>query len=90
MEFLADPEQSVIYANGFSSVPIIPNDQYTAPEDLAPFAELVAAGQYAKLADLGFPEVQVALNEGVQSLMLGDDTPQSVADKMQKAFDAAK
>lgn len=89
MEFLAEPAQSVIYANGFSSVPIIPNDEYTAPADLAPFAELLASGQYAKLPNLGAPEVQVALNEGVQSLLLGDDTPESVAKKMQDAFDAA-
>ncbi|GAA5088034.1 extracellular solute-binding protein [Microbacterium yannicii] len=89
MEFLAEPAQSVIYANGFSSVPIIPNDEYTAPADLEPFAALLASGQYAKLPNLGAPEVQVALNEGVQSLLLGDDTPESVAEKMQDAFDAA-
>lgn len=89
MEFLAEPAQSVIYANGFSSVPIIPNDEYTAPEQLAPFAELLASGQYARLADLGAPAVQDALNQGVQSLLLGTDTPESTAQKMQDAFDAA-
>jgi raffinose/stachyose/melibiose transport system substrate-binding protein len=89
MEFLAEPEQSVIYANGFASVPILPNDQYKAPADLKPFADLLASGQYATLPNLGAPEVQVALNQGVQSLLLGNDTPESVAKKMQDAFDAA-
>jgi raffinose/stachyose/melibiose transport system substrate-binding protein len=86
--FLAEPEQSALYANAFSSVPIIPNDAYEAPADLAGFAELVASGDYAKLANLGPNEVQVVLNESVQSMLLGNDTPQSVADKMQAAFDA--
>lgn len=90
LDFLAEPEQSVIYANGFSSVPIIPNDKYTAPKDLEGFAKLLAAGSFAKLANLGGPQVQVALNEGVQSLLLGNDTPKSVAEKMQKAFDDSK
>ncbi|MBO0982627.1 ABC transporter substrate-binding protein [Rathayibacter sp. SD072] len=88
--FLAEPEQSAIYADGFSSVPIIPNDAYEAPADLAGFAELVAAGNYAKLANLGPNQVQVVLNEAVQSMLLGNDTPQSVADKMQQAFDSGK
>ncbi len=65
-----------------------PNDAYEAPEDLAGFAELVESGDYAKLANLGPNEVQVVLNESVQSMLLGNDTPQSVADKMQAAFDA--
>ena len=89
MAFLAEPAQSVIYANGFSSVPIIPNDEYTAPADLAAFADLLASGNYAKLPNLGAPEVQDALNSGVQSLLLGTDTPESTAKKMQDAFDAA-
>ncbi|MNL83900.1 hypothetical protein D3C87_2116820 [compost metagenome] len=69
-------------------MPIIPNDAYTAPDDLAGFADLVASGNYAKLANLGPNEVQVVLNEAVQSMLLGNDTPQGVADKMQTAFDA--
>jgi raffinose/stachyose/melibiose transport system substrate-binding protein len=84
LEFLAEPEQSVIYANGFSSVPIIPNDQYTAPKELAGFADLVAAGKYAKLANV-LPKVQTALNESVQSMLLGKDTPESAAEKMDQA-----
>jgi raffinose/stachyose/melibiose transport system substrate-binding protein len=84
LDFLAEPEQSVIYANGFSSVPIIPNDLYTAPKDLAGFADLIAAGKYAKLANV-LPKVQSTLNESVQSMMLGKDTPQSAAEKMDQA-----
>lgn len=85
MEFLASPEQSAIYATGFSSVPILPNDVYEAPENIAPFAELFAEGNYAKLANLGPTEVQTALNEGVQAMLLGDATPEETAQRMQDA-----
>ena len=85
---LAAPELSVLYANAFSSVPIIPNDKFVAPADLEGFAALVASGNYAKLANLGGGTVQQQLNDGVQSLLLGSDTPKSAAEKMQAAFDA--
>lgn len=84
LDFLAEPEQSVIYAEMFSSVPIIPNDKFEAPADLADFAELVASGSYAKLANLT-SESQVALNEGVQALLLGNASPSDVAERMQSA-----
>lgn len=87
MDFLAEPDQSVIYANAFSAVPIIPNDAFTAPASLAPFSDAVAAGNYAKLANLGNPTVQTTLNEVVQSLLLGNDTPKSAAEKLQTAFE---
>lgn len=86
LAFLAEPAESTIYANGFSSVPILPNASYTPPADLKGFADLVSAGKYAKLANLGPAAVQTALNEGVQSLLLGNDTPESVAKKMDAAF----
>ena len=78
----------MLYANAFSSVPIIPNDKFVAPADLEGFAALVASGNYAKLANLGGGTVQQQLNDGVQSLLLGSDTPKSAAEKMQAAFDA--
>jgi raffinose/stachyose/melibiose transport system substrate-binding protein len=85
---LASPESSILYANAFASVPIIPNDKFVAPADLEGFAALVASGNYAKLANLGASTVQQQLNDGVQSLLLGGDTPKSAAEKMQAAFDA--
>ena len=88
MAFLAESEASVLYANAFSAVPIIPNEAYTAPADLKEFAALVAAGNYAQLANFGVGQVQTALNEGVQSMLLGNDTPASVAEKMQAAYEA--
>ncbi|HWS51261.1 MAG TPA: extracellular solute-binding protein [Microbacterium sp.] len=90
MEFLATPEASTIYANMFSAVPILPDPSFEAPEDLADFAELVAAGNYAKLANLGGNAVQVTLNESIQSMLLGNDTPESAAEKLQAAFENAK
>lgn len=87
LAFLAEDAQSVIYANAFSSVPIIPNAAFVPPADLEGFAALVASGNYAKLANLGASPVQQALNDGVQSLLLGNDTPKSTAEKMQAAFD---
>ncbi|MET0885612.1 MAG: extracellular solute-binding protein, partial [Mycetocola sp.] len=90
LAYLAEPEQNALWATATSSVPIIPSDAYEAPADLTGFADLVASGDYAKLANLGPNEVQVVLNEAVQSMLLGNDTPQSVAEKMQAAFDAGK
>jgi raffinose/stachyose/melibiose transport system substrate-binding protein len=82
LEFMGEPEPSLIYAEGFASVPVIPNDQYTPPAELEPFAELVADGQFARLASVQ-AEVQTALNQSLQSMFLGNDTPESVAQKMQ-------
>jgi raffinose/stachyose/melibiose transport system substrate-binding protein len=86
MEYLAGDEAGVIYANAFSAVPIIPNEAFVAPDALLAFAEVVAEGRYAKLAEVNGP-VQTTLNEAVQSMLLGNDTPESVAQKMQDALD---
>lgn len=85
VEFAGEPEQSALYATGFNMVPLIPNDQYTPPAELADFAQLVNDGKTALLANVT-PEVQVALNTGVQSMLLGNDTPASLAQKLQDAY----
>ena len=90
MDFLATPEAGVIYAGMFSAVPILPNDQYEAPEDLADFAALVESGGIALLAQIGGNSVQQVLNEQVQAMILGDATPVDVAERMQEAFDAVE
>jgi raffinose/stachyose/melibiose transport system substrate-binding protein len=84
LQYMGTPEASIIYADGFQSVPVIPNAQYTPPAELQPFADLVAAGKFARLPAVQ-AEVQTALNQGVQSMLLGNDTPQSVAQRMQDA-----
>ncbi|MFH8249006.1 ABC transporter substrate-binding protein [Microbacterium sp. B2969] len=85
VEFAGEPEQSALYATGFNMVPLIPNDQFTPPAELADFAQLVNDGKTAMLANVT-PEVQVALNTGVQSMLLGQDTPASLAQKLQDAY----
>ncbi|NKF34501.1 extracellular solute-binding protein, partial [Pseudomonas sp. BGM005] len=37
LEFLGEPEISSIYAEGFASVPVLPNDDYTPPASLETF-----------------------------------------------------
>jgi raffinose/stachyose/melibiose transport system substrate-binding protein len=84
LQFMGEPEPSLIYAEGFQSVPVIPNAQYTPPAELAAFAQLVADGKFARIASVQ-AEVQTALNQYLQSMFLGKDTPESVAQKMQDA-----
>jgi len=66
-------------------VPLIPNPGFKPPAELADFNKLVIDGQTAPLANLQ-PEVQTALNTGVQSMLLGKDSPATVAQKMQDAY----
>lgn len=85
LDFMGTPEESLIYAKGFASVPVLPNDKYKAPAELKDFAALVADNKFAPLEAMQ-AQVQAALNQGVQSMLLGNDTPQSVAQKMQAAY----
>ncbi|NQX10326.1 extracellular solute-binding protein [Microbacteriaceae bacterium VKM Ac-2855] len=84
LEFMGKPEISAIYADGFQSVPVLPNDQYTPPAALESFAAAVAAGETVPLGTVR-AEVQTTLNERLQSLFLGDTTPEGVAEAMQEA-----
>ena len=86
LEFLAEPENANLFAEGCNSVPAIPNDAFTPPDELKPFSELVKAGKFTKIPTWPNPKVQVTLNEAVQSMLLGKDTPDSVLQKMQDAF----
>lgn len=88
VEFAGEPEQSALYAEGFTMVPIIPNDAFVAPEVLADFAQLVNDDKTAKLA-VTVGEQQVTLNEGVQSMLLGNDTPATLAQRLQDAYESA-
>ena len=83
--FAGEPAESAKFATGFGTVPVVPSAEFEAPENLKEFADLVSAGKTAPLAALT-PEVQTTLNQGVQSLLLGNDTPATVAQKMQDAY----
>ncbi|GAA1944782.1 ABC transporter substrate-binding protein [Microbacterium deminutum] len=83
--FAGEPEQSAAFATGFGSVPLIPNTKFTPPAELKEFNTLVVNGQTAPIASLQ-PEVQSTLNTAVQSMLLGNDTPASAAQKMQDAY----
>jgi raffinose/stachyose/melibiose transport system substrate-binding protein len=86
LDVLAEPENANSFAKGFNAIPAIPNDQFTPPAELKGFAELVQKGSFSKLPNWPNPKVQVELNEGVQSMLLGKDTPDSLAKKMQDAL----
>ena len=66
-------------------VPLIPNASYKAPAELEAFSKLVQEDKTAPLANVQ-PTVQTALNTSVQSMLLGNDTPKSAAQKMQDAY----
>ncbi|WP_247046325.1 ABC transporter substrate-binding protein [Arthrobacter rhizosphaerae] len=85
LEFMGEAEPSAIYAKGFASVPVLPNDAYKAPEELATFAELIKSGSYAPLGTVQ-AEVQTQLNQTIQSLILGDATPRQVAEKLDAVY----
>lgn len=85
LEFAGTPEEAAKYAKGFDSVPVVPNDGFTPPPLLAEFNKLVQSGKTARLATVQ-PEVQTTLNTGIQSMLLGKETPESVAQKLQDAY----
>ncbi|MGY0390606.1 ABC transporter substrate-binding protein [Nocardioides sp. WG-D5] len=86
LEFLGEPEISAIYAEGFQSVPVLPNDEYSAPAELAEFAAAVDAGTIVPLGTVQ-AEVQSTLNQQLQAMLLGDTTPEGVAESMQVAYE---
>jgi len=83
--FAGEQEESAKYAEGFNAVPLIPNPGFTPSAELKGFADLVQANKTAQLASLQ-PEVQTTLNTGVQSMLLGKETPEGLAKKMQDAY----
>ena len=85
LDFLGEPEISAIYAEGFQSVPVLPNDQYSAPAELTEFAAAVEAGTIVHLGTVQ-AEVQSTLNQQLQAMLLGDTTPEGVAESMQNAL----
>jgi raffinose/stachyose/melibiose transport system substrate-binding protein len=85
LDFMGEPEQATTYATGFSGVPAIPNDVYEAPAELTTFAELVASESFVPLGTVQ-AEVQAQLNQGIQSMILGDLTPQQVAEKLDSVY----
>lgn len=85
LEFMGTPEASAIYADGFKSVPVLPNDQYTPPAELEEFAALIADNKGTPLPTLQ-TEVQSTLNQQLQAMFLGNTTPEGVAESMQAAY----
>lgn len=85
LAFMGESAPSATYAKGFSSVPVLPNDAYTAPAELVAFADLIKRGAYSPLVSVQ-PEVQTQLNQTIQSLILGSSTPRQVGEKMDSVY----
>ncbi|MET0888323.1 MAG: extracellular solute-binding protein [Mycetocola sp.] len=85
LEFMGTPEASAIYADGFKSVPVIPNDEYTPTAELEEFAALIADNKGMRLPTLQ-AEVQSTLNQQLQAMFLGNTTPEGVTESMQSAY----
>lgn len=86
VEFAGEPEESAKYAEGFSSVPLIPNDAFTPSAELETFTQLVNDDKTAALPQIQ-QQVQVALNTQLQAMYLGKLTPKQVAQKLDQAFE---
>jgi len=89
LDFLAKPENSNTFANGFNQAPLIPNDSFVASDELKPLSEAIQSGEFTKLPAWPDAGPQVALNEGVQGMLLGETTPDDLLQKMDDAFQSA-
>lgn len=87
LEFLSEPEQIAIHAEAFAALPAIPQDGYKAPAGLADFAGFIDSGAFTKLPVWPNAATQPAINESVQSLLLGNDSVDTTLAKIQAAFD---
>lgn len=85
LQFAGEPEEAAKYAAGFGSVPLVPNADFKPSAQLTEFNKLVQAGQTARLGSMQ-PEVQTTLNTAIQSMLLGNDTPTGVTQKLQDAY----
>jgi raffinose/stachyose/melibiose transport system substrate-binding protein len=88
LQFAGEPAQSAAFATGFNAVPLVPNSSFQPSAELKAFNDLVVSNKTAPLPNV-VPEVQQQLNEKVQSMLLGKDTPESVAKALQDAYDSS-
>ena len=89
LDFLAKPENSNTFANGFNQAPLIPNDSFVASDELKPLTEAIQSGEFTKIPAWPDAGPQVALNEGIQAMLLGELTPDDMLQKMDDAFQSA-
>lgn len=83
LEFLSEPKEIAKHAAAFAALPAIPQAGYKAPAALTVFAKFIADGNFTHLPVWANSEAQPALNETVQSLLLGKDTVDSAVKKLQ-------
>lgn len=86
LEFMGSDEANAIYADGFSSVPVLPTEGYTPPAELEQFADLIAQNKGVPLPTLQ-AEVQATLNQQLQAMFLGNTSPEGVAESMQAVYE---
>ncbi len=75
---------TLLNAAGFNALPVIPNNQYTPPDYLKPFAALIQPGRFGQLPTWPNAKVQSDLNQGIQSVFIAHSTPGSVLEQMQQ------
>ncbi|WP_439593830.1 ABC transporter substrate-binding protein [Microbacterium sp.] len=92
VEFIGTPEAQILFANAAKGAPALPTDEFT-PEGVNQqvIAEYQLAGRTAAWPDQEWPgaEVVQSIDQAVQSLFNGGDTPETATEKMDAAFEAA-
>lgn len=89
IDFLATPEAQNAYATASKGAPSLPNDSFEAGSpNQATVLEYVVAGKTASWPDQGWPgtATQLELNEVSQTVILGSDTPEKAAERLDAAF----
>lgn len=87
--FLATAKAQNLFAKASSGAPALPNDEFKpATANQALIAKYVSDGRVGPWPDQGWPgaEVQQTLNDVMQTLITGQETPEGAAKKMDDAF----
>jgi len=87
LEFLSEPDQIAKHAAAFAALPAIPQKGYKAPAALEEFAKYIDAGTFTKLPVWPNAATQPAINQSIQSMLLGNDTVDGTLAKIQAAYD---
>ncbi|MDT3318135.1 extracellular solute-binding protein [Microbacterium sp. KSW4-11] len=92
VEFIGTPKAQILFANAAKGAPALPTEQFQ-PEgtNQKVIAEYQLAGKTAAWPDQEWPgaEVVQSVDQVVQRLFNGEDTPQTATQKMDDAFKAA-
>ncbi|WP_029264286.1 MULTISPECIES: ABC transporter substrate-binding protein [unclassified Microbacterium] len=89
IDFLATADAQNAYATASKGAPSLPNDSFSPDSpNQATVLEYVVSGKTATWPDQGWPgtATQLELNEVSQTVILGSDSPEAAAERLDAAF----